>query len=60
MTLWARVALAMVPLAVASVGMAGLSAAYFGGGRLEPRTLLAAGVIAALLALFVASRTAPQ
>jgi PAS domain S-box-containing protein len=54
------VALAMVPLAVASVGVAGLSAAYFGGGRLEPWTLLAAGVIAVLLALIVASRTARQ
>jgi PAS domain S-box-containing protein len=60
MTLWARVALAMVPLAVASVGGAGLSAAYFGGGRLEPWTLLAACVIAVLLALFVASRMARQ
>src|SRR5581483_8951894 len=60
MTLWARVALAMVPLAVASVGTAGLSAAYFGGGRQEPWTLLAACVFAVLLALFVASRMARQ
>ena len=60
MTLWGRVALAMVLLAVATVGAAGLSAAYFTGGGFEFRVLLPAGAVGVVLALFFASFIARQ
>ena len=60
MTLWGRVALAMVLLAVATLGAAGLSAVYFGGGGFEFRALLPAGAVGLVLALFFASFIARQ
>ena len=53
MTLWGRLALAMVSLVVAAAGAIGLLAAYFGGG-VDPRALLAGGAAAVLLALLLA------
>lgn len=60
MTLWGRVALAMVLLAVATLGAAGLSAAYFTGGGIEIKALLPAGAIGVVLSLFFASFIARQ
>src|SRR5829696_3172939 len=54
MTLWGRLALAMVSLVVATAGAIGLLAAYFGG--VDLRALLAGSAAAALFALFLARR----
>src|SRR4051812_44365086 len=52
MTIRGRLALAMMPLVLATVAAVGLLANYFGAAG--PRTLMAAGVVALLLALIVA------
>ena len=52
MTLWGRLALAMVLLVVTTVAAVGLLASYFGG--IEVKVLLAAGAIGVLLALVLA------
>jgi PAS domain S-box-containing protein len=52
-TLWGRLALAMVLIVMVTVGAVGVAAAYFGGG-IDPNTLLAGGAVAALPALLLA------
>jgi PAS domain S-box-containing protein len=52
MTLWGRLALAMVLLVVATIAAIGVLASYFGG--IDVKALLIAGVIGVLLALVLA------
>jgi PAS domain S-box-containing protein len=54
MTLWGRVALAMVLLVVVTLGAISLSAAYFTGGGIGLKPLLTGGAVAAMLALLFA------
>ncbi len=54
MTLWGRVALAMLLLVVVTVGAAGASAAYFTGGGFDLKALLTAGAVGVPLALLFA------
>jgi PAS domain S-box-containing protein len=53
-TLWGRLALAMVLIVVVTVGAVGVAAAYFGGGGIDLKTLLAGGAVAVLPALLLA------
>ena len=53
MTLWGRLALAMVLIVVVTVGAVGVAAAYFAGG-IDLKTLLTGGAVAVLPALLLA------
>jgi PAS domain S-box-containing protein len=54
MTVWGRLALAMVLLVVATVGAISVSAAYFISGSIDLNPLLAGGAVSILLALVLA------
>jgi PAS domain S-box-containing protein len=54
MTLRGRLALAMVLLVVVTLGAIGMSAAYFTGGEIGLKALLAGGAVSAMLALLFA------
>ena len=54
MSLWGRVALAMVLLVVVTLGAINLSAAYFTGGGIGLKPLLAGGAVAGMVALLFA------